>query len=98
MWILLSQLAGEEVDKEAARLCKERSIPVNVVDNQELCDFIFPSIVQKGDMVAGFVTGGKSPHVAAKLRRDFEANVSDNIESILDYLSEVRTLAKRKDR
>ena len=88
--------AGEEVDKEAARLCKERSIPVNVVDNQELCDFIFPSIVQKGDMVAGFVTGGKSPHVAAKLRRDFEANVSDNIESILDYLSEVRTLAKEK--
>ena len=86
----------EEVDKEAARLCKERSIPVNVVDNQELCDFIFPSIVQKGDMVAGFVTGGKSPHVAAKLRRDFEANVSDNIESILDYLSEVRTLAKEK--
>ena len=47
-------------------------------------------------MVAGFVTGGKSPHVAAKLRRDFEANVSDNIESILDYLSEVRTLAKEK--
>ena len=88
--------AGEEVDKEAARLCKERSSPVNVVDNQELCDFIFPSIVQKGDMVAGFVTGGKSPHVAAKLRRDFEANVSDNIESILDYLSEVRTLAKEK--
>lgn len=88
--------AGEEVDKEAARLCKEKAIPVNVVDNQELCDFIFPSIVQKGDMVAGFVTGGKSPHVAAKLRRDFEANVSDNIESILDYLSEVRTLAKEK--
>ena len=88
--------AGEEVDKEATRLCKEKAIPVNVVDNQELCDFIFPSIVQKGDMVAGFVTGGKSPHVAAKLRRDFEANVSDNIESILDYLSEVRTLAKEK--
>ena len=35
-------------------------------------------------------------NLAAKLRRDFEANVSDNIESILDYLSEVRTLAKEK--
>ena len=31
-----------------------------------------------------------------RLRRDFEANVSDNIESILDYLSDVRTLAKEK--
>lgn len=88
--------AGEEVDKEAARLCKENGIPVNVVDNQELCDFIFPSIVHRGDLVAGFVTGGKSPHVAAKLRRDFEANVSDNIEIILDYLSEIRALAKDK--
>lgn len=39
--------AGEEADKEAARLCKEKGIPVNVVDNQELCDFIFPSLVQK---------------------------------------------------
>ena len=74
--------AGEEVDKEAVILCKEKGIPVNVVDNQELCDFIFPSLVQKGDMVAGFVTGGKSPHVAAKLRRDFEANVSDNLSLI----------------
>ena len=86
--------AGEEVDKEAARLCKERSIPVNVVDNQELCDFIFPSIIRKGDMVAGFVTGGKSPHVAAKLRRDCEMNISDNIEDILDYLARIRKLAK----
>ena len=86
--------AGEEVDKEAARLCKEKGIPVNVVDNQELCDFIFPSIVQKGDMVAGFVTGGKSPHVAAKIRRDCEMNISDNIEDILDYLARIRKLAK----
>lgn len=88
--------AGEEVNKEAARLCKEKEIPVNVVDNQELCDFIFPSIVKRGDMVAGFVTGGKSPHVAASLRRDFETNVSDNIELILDYLSEVRIYAKER--
>jgi uroporphyrin-III C-methyltransferase/precorrin-2 dehydrogenase/sirohydrochlorin ferrochelatase len=86
--------AGEEVDKEAARLCKERSIPVNVVDNQELCDFIFPSIIRKGDMVAGFVTGGKSPYVAAKVRRDCEMNISDNIEDILDYLAKIRKLAK----
>lgn len=86
--------AGEEADKEAARLCKERSIPVNVVDNQELCDFIFPSIIRKGDMVAGFVTGGKSPHVAAKIRRDCEMNISDNIEDILDYLARIRKLAK----
>lgn len=86
--------AGEEADKEAARLCKEKGIPVNVVDNQELCDFIFPSIVQKGDMVAGFVTGGKSPHVAAKIRRDCEMNISDNIEDILDYLARIRKLAK----
>ena len=86
--------AGEEADKEAARLCKERSIPVNVVDNQELCDFIFPSIIRKGDMVAGFVTGGKSPYVAAKVRRDCEMNISDNIEDILDYLAKIRKLAK----
>lgn len=88
--------AGKEVDIEAARLCREKGIPVNVVDNQELCDFIFPSLVHRGDLVAGFVTGGKSPHVAAKLRRDFEANVSDNIEIILDYLSGIRALAKDK--
>ena len=45
-------------------------------------------------MVAGFVTGGKSPHVAAKIRRDCEMNISDNIEDILDYLARIRKLAK----
>lgn len=88
--------AGENVDETAARLCKERGIPVNVVDNQELCDFIFPSIVKRGDFVAGMVTGGKSPVTAAKLRRDFDANVSNNIENILDYLGNIRNVAKER--
>ena len=37
----------KEVNREAARLCKEQNIPVNVVDDKEACSFLFPALVKE---------------------------------------------------
>ena len=71
-------------------LCRERSIPVNVVDVPELCSFFFPAMTVRGELTVSVSTGGRSPAAAASLRRRLEAQLPDNTEEILDWLGENR--------
>jgi uroporphyrin-III C-methyltransferase/precorrin-2 dehydrogenase/sirohydrochlorin ferrochelatase len=50
--------------EEAAALC----IPVNVVDDPELCTVIFPAVWQKGPLTISVSTGGGAPFMAAAVR------------------------------
>lgn len=58
----------------------KRRIWVSVIDDKELCDFYFPSIVQKEAVVVGINSGGKSPGLTKHIRKKIEALLnSDSI-------------------
>jgi siroheme synthase-like protein len=63
---------------------------VNVVDDPEYCDFIFPSLISRGNLSVGISTNGASPAAGVLLKRKMEAQIPDNIEEILDFLQEKR--------
>ena len=73
-----------------AELCRARHLPVNAVDQPSVCDFIFPSIISRGDMCVAVSTGGKSPSAAAALRERIEEVIPDGIEDILPWMEQVR--------
>ena len=50
-----------KVNSEISKICMQRKIPVNAVDQKEDCSFIFPSYVKEGEVVAAFSSGGQSP-------------------------------------
>ena len=85
-------VAGHDSDEnhKIAALCRERRIPVNVVDDQEYCDFIFPSLIAHGNLSVGICTNGASPATGVLLKRRIEEQIPDNIEEILDFLQEKR--------
>lgn len=87
---------NESVNARISRLCREQNILVNVVDDKEKCSFIFPSIVKKGKITASFSTEGASPHIAATLRKKIEGEIPDNMEEILDFLTDIRAVAKNQ--
>lgn len=72
------------------RLCRQHSIPVNVVDVPHLCTFFFPALITRGDMTVSISTGGKTPAAASYLRREIEKHVPDRTEEILNWASENR--------
>jgi siroheme synthase-like protein len=79
--------ANERVAGEA----RQSGIPVNVVDEPALCDFILPSVVRRGDVVLAISTGGLSPALARWLREELETYLSEDFERLAQLLAEVRS-------
>ena len=88
----------------AAAAARAAGTPVNVVDHPELCDFITPAIVDRGEVVAAVGTTGAAPMLAALLRNDLEAAIPEGagrVAALFRHLrEEVRAalpdLAKRR--
>ncbi len=72
------------------RECKRRKILCNSVDSPEYCNFIFPSLVVRDDLVIGITTGGRAPALSRRIREIVEGSLPDNIVDILREVSEAR--------
>ncbi|WP_420134384.1 siroheme synthase CysG [Rhodopseudomonas sp.] len=68
---LLCAGAGDLAAPLAAR-AREVGVPVNVMDELSHSTFIFPAIVDRGDVVVAVGTGGSSPVVARRVREMIE--------------------------
>lgn len=80
----------DELNHRISRLCQEKKILVNVVDDQQYCQFIFPSLIARGNLSVGICTAGASPAVGMRLRKQVEALIPDQTEEILDWLASKR--------
>lgn len=85
-----------EVNSEISRLCQERNILCNAVDSPEDCSFYFPALAQSGDITIGVSTAGKSPLIAAKLRREAETLLTPQIAEICALMGEIRPIIRER--
>ncbi|MBI5789156.1 MAG: bifunctional precorrin-2 dehydrogenase/sirohydrochlorin ferrochelatase [Candidatus Schekmanbacteria bacterium] len=76
----------EQITAEA----ESHNILVNIVDVPDLCNFIVPSIVSRGDLQISISTGGKSPAMAKKIRRELERQFGDEYAQFLELMGQWR--------
>jgi siroheme synthase-like protein len=88
--VVIAATDDEAVNERVASNARHDGVPVNVVDEPALCDFIVPSVVRRGDVVLAISTGGLSPALARWLRRELESYLSEDFERLLQLLAEVR--------
>ena len=62
----------------------------NIADRPEICNFILPAIVHRGDLVLAVSTSGKSPAYAKQLRKDLENQFGEEYESFLRLMGAIR--------
>ena len=86
----------KELNYQISTWCKERKIPVNVVDELQNCSFVFPALVQQGSFSAGISTGGASPTAAVYYKEQLQALLPENLDSILKWLEETRVELKER--
>lgn len=71
-------------DAEAA------GILVNIVDCPELCTFILPALLRKGDLTVAVSTGGRSPALARMIRMNLETVLDEGYGPLLRVLGDLR--------
>lgn len=81
--------AGHIGEDMAAR-ARAKGIPVNVMDDLSHSTFIFPAIVDRGDVVVAVGTGGASPVVARRVRERIEALLPARIGDLASFIGRFR--------
>ncbi len=76
-------------DAAAVRL-KAKGLLVNVADRPELCDFILPSVLERGPVVVAVGTGGASAGLAKQLRLRLEGLLPESLGKLADGLFAAR--------
>jgi uroporphyrin-III C-methyltransferase/precorrin-2 dehydrogenase/sirohydrochlorin ferrochelatase len=74
--LVVSATDNAETNRLVAKTAEEQNIPVNVVDNPELCSFIFPAIIDRSPIIAAVSSGGTAPVLARLLRAKIESVIS----------------------
>ncbi|MDH3354802.1 MAG: siroheme synthase CysG [Chromatiales bacterium] len=75
MRVVIAATDDRAVNELVSKECQSRSIPVNVVDNPDLCSFIMPSIIDRSPVQIAVSTGGSSPVLARILRARLESTI-----------------------
>jgi uroporphyrin-III C-methyltransferase/precorrin-2 dehydrogenase/sirohydrochlorin ferrochelatase len=70
--LVVSATNNAKTNHLVAKTTSEQNIPVNVVDNPELCSFIFPAIIDRSPIIAAVSSGGAAPVLARLLRAKIE--------------------------
>jgi precorrin-2 dehydrogenase / sirohydrochlorin ferrochelatase len=74
----------------AARAARAAGVPVNVVDRPQLCDFVTPAVIDRGEVVAAIGTGGTAPILASLLRGDIEARLPEGAGRVAALLGRMQ--------
>ncbi len=78
------------VNKKVFSDAVESGILVNVVDKPDLCSFIVPASIQRGDLCISISTGGASPALARNIREYLEGQFGEEFNEFTKLLSEMR--------
>jgi siroheme synthase-like protein len=89
-WLALTATGDHEVDAAVFAAGEAARVWVNSADDPAHCSFTMMSVVRRADVVVAFGTGGRSPALAAHLRRLLTEELGPEYEILLDLLSEAR--------
>jgi uroporphyrin-III C-methyltransferase/precorrin-2 dehydrogenase/sirohydrochlorin ferrochelatase len=89
---------GDARDDAIAAQARQQRIPVNVVDRPDLSTFIFPAIVDRGEVVVAIGTGGAAPVLARRLRERIEALLPARIGDLAALMGRFRAAAAQQQR
>ena len=88
--LVISATDVPTIQEQVAAAARARRILINTVDSPELCDFIVPAVVRRGDVIAAISTSGTSPALAAALRASLEAHITQDTGRAARILGEIR--------
>ena len=91
--LVIAATDDEEINKKVSLDAGKRNIIINVVDRPELCSFIIPSTVKRGNLCISISTGGASPALAKNIRKELEDVFGPEYGEYINLLTRMRDVA-----
>ena len=89
-WLVITATDDPAVNAAVHTAAEAARVWVNSADDPANCSFTLMSVIRRGDLVVSVGTGGRSPALAAHLRRQLQEEIGPEYETLLDLLSEAR--------
>ncbi len=91
MFLVIGATDDETLNRRINVDAESQNLLCNIADRPEICNFILPAIVRRGDFVMAISTAGKSPAFAKHIRKRLEADFGSEYGDLLDLLGAIRT-------
>jgi precorrin-2 dehydrogenase len=82
---------AEPAARRIRRIARVAGVLLNAEDDAAHCDFHSASVMRRGDLTVAVSTGGRSPGLAAAVRRDLEQRFGPEWEARLERGAALRT-------
>jgi siroheme synthase-like protein len=92
--LVISATNDECVNREVAETASEQGVLHNVVDQPALCSFITPAVVARGELQISISTGGGSPSLAQRVKREVATLIGPEYGDLLLLAAEMRQRAR----
>jgi siroheme synthase-like protein len=93
--VVIASTSDPDANAAVYEAASRWSIPVNVVDVPELCEFYCGSVVQRGPVLIAISTSGASPSLARRLRKYLDQLLPRRLAELAHSLASGRPHLKR---
>ena len=90
MFLVIGATDDETLNRRIHADAEHRHLLCNIADRPEICNFILPAIVRRGDFVMAISTAGKSPAFAKHIRKCLEDQFGAEYGELLDLMGAIR--------
>ena len=90
MFLVIGATNDEKLNRQISKDAEHVNILCNIADRPEVCNFILPAIVRRGDLAITISTSGKSPALAKKLRLELETQFGEEYADFLKLMGAIR--------
>jgi precorrin-2 dehydrogenase/sirohydrochlorin ferrochelatase len=92
--LVVSATDVQEVNRRVWEHATAARLPVNVVDQPDLCTFTVPAVLSRGDLLIAVSTGGGGPALSGRIRRLLAKTIGPSYGRQLGLLREMRPLVR----
>ena len=95
-WLVLAATDDDDVNAAVHQAATARQIWVNTVDDQDKCEFIFPSIIDRSPILVAISSGGTAPVLARRLREKLETLLPQHLGPLAELVGKFRGKVQQK--
>ncbi len=90
MFLVIGATDDQTVNRQISADAEQLNKLCNIADQPQLCNFILPAIVSRGDLLIAISTSGQSPAFAKKLRLELESQFGEEYALLLNLMGAIR--------